>query len=280
MGWSSQIPWKDEFGYTSSDLASEPCYEEWNTDIAIHPVRVPSGVGVARLQLSSPYGLSGVVTSAPGGPNDCPQPVPSAHFRSGVDYRNKWTAVTDFYAKAAYQDRGAHNAIFIRVHNDRRYWDPDIEPDGGWRKETTRFGCFLRGEPRTGTDPGQGCLQLYGDKIRSNPNDKLEQSQFKDFFELSEDPFDHPNDKYRVQIIEEQKLSVLRGWEGRWVGEIWNLTRDRRIGRSSVMTELALKNDHRMVIPGLDESRLSFALGPGTGGRCDVDFVATNYWQY
>ncbi len=187
----------------------------------------------------------------------------------------------DFFLAVRYQDDGNHSPVFIRVHNDRCYWYPD---EGEEKNGTTRFGCFLRGRRRVDhEDPdqsGQGCLQLFGDKIRSNPNDKLEQAEYRDFFELTEDPFTRPNDKYRVQIIEEQKLSILRGWEGRWVGEIWNLTRKRRIGRSEVATQLMLRNDYRMIIPDLENSRLAFALGPGTGGRCDMDLVATNYWDF
>lgn len=266
MGWNSKPHWKGDFTRDTMDLAGRECYEDWNTDIEKHRVEVRNGV--ARLKLSTPYGLSGVVTNRS---LYCKSPVPSSKFKTSTDYRNKWTAVADFYTKEAYDDEGCHNAVFIRVHNNRTYRDPETGND---KKGATRFGCFLRGEPLGGK---QGCLQLFGDKSGTDP---LEQGEYRQFFLLSEDPFDHPDDKYRVQIIEDEYRHPSTGWTLRWIGEIWNLSQDRRIGQSQRVTETTLKDDHSIVIPKLRDSQLAFALGPGVGGRCDVDLVATNYWRY
>ena len=126
----------------------------------------------------------------------------------------------------------------------------------------------------------QGAIQLDGDQASGNPKCPLKKKRYRRFFELDENLFDNPGNVYRSQITEEEGLYILFG-EGvpRWQAEIFNLTQGERIGYSDKVSGKVLAGQG-MTNSRLGESRLAIGSGPGTAGRVDATFVATNYWIY
>ena len=200
MGWNSDPDWAERFSTTTQNLTTYEDWGEWHTDSLVYPA-VVSTVGKCKLAVGPSKGISGAVTHH--------SHVPRLHFNEGVNRRNKWRATMDFDPKIRYSPYYGHAATFMRVHNDRRYWNPD---EGEWYDRTTRFGCFVRGR-REGSVL-QGAIRLDGDKQRSNPNEKLEKKRVLVRFGLSEDPFSNTTgDIYRVEIIEEELyLPPLQEW--------------------------------------------------------------------
>lgn len=185
----------------------------------------------------------------------------------------------DYHAKVEYDPIGAHAGVFMRVHNNRQYWDTDADPPQ-CLNETTRFGCYMSGGPSD--EEFQGAIQLDGDQASGNPKCPLKKKRYLRFFELDENPFDNPGNVYRIQITEEEELNILSGeWVPQWQAEIYNLSAQGspRIGHSDVVTAKVLEAKG-MTIPRLSGSRLAIGSGPGTAGRVDATFVATNYWIY
>lgn len=267
MGWNSQQHWEEKFGVTTQNLTSYRAWDEWHTDSRVYPA-VVERKGRCQLALVSPEGISGAVSHE--------SHVPRSHFNQGVNRRNKWRATMDFDPRVRYKPRHGHAAIFMRVHNDRTYWDP---MKGKWSKGATRFGCFVRGEREESAL--QGAIQLDGDKQRSNPNEKLEAKRELVRFGLSEDPFSNTSgDIYRVEIIEEELyIPPRQEWVTQWQAKVYNLKNGDEIGESVVRTELYLEQQG-MVIPSLDHSKLAIGSGPAHQGRVDATLIATNYWIY
>ena len=50
-----------------------------------------------------------------------------------------------------------------------------------------------------------------------------------------------------MQIIEDEYRDPSTGWTLRWIGEIWNLSQELRIGQSQRVTETTLKNSYSIV---------------------------------
>ncbi len=159
------------------------------------------------------------------------------------------------------QEENAHAAVFIRVQPDR-IWDG--------HPNQTRFGCYINGLDRT----QQGVLQFTSDDTSDPSSMKRKLSAFN----LSEDPFDNPTQKYRVQIIEEEKLDSGT-WKLQWGAEVWNRNTNTKIGEEKWVTEDDLAAA-KVAIPELSGSRFAMGLGPGTDGTIVTVFVSTNYWHF
>lgn len=262
-GWN--VYWSNGLNGSAPNLFATDGWKPWRVDpskVFITPS--PLSGGKCKMYLiDTPSGYSDVV--AGGYTQD--QPInPSSEFNGEGYYRNRWTAVMDFYPTerpvphVTYGD--AHAAVFIRVQPDKEW---NGQPD------QTRFGCYINGLDQT----NQGALQFTGDHV-DDPNAKA-QALYP--FNLNQDPFDNPTEKYRVQIVEEEWLSPLSGWTLQWGAEVWNLTSNTKIGERKWITEntLALR---KVAIPALAGSRFAMGLGPGTDGTVNVDFVGTSYWYF
>lgn len=268
MGWRSPN-WSDDFSKRNTNLANRSGWDDWNTELPINAGVV--GGGVAKLINVDPPGgdggdedqtVSGAVTS------ESRVPV----LDTSPNERNKWTVVADFYAKTRYKPLWGHIGIFLRVH-DRDYRKPG-ETDT--HRDQTRFGCFVRGD-ETGNTP-QAALQFHGDKASDPDYSK----RYIRRFDLDEDPFDHPNTKYRIQIIEEEWLSPLTGWTHRWKGEVWKNPGAKnavRIGHYHSISENVL-SDRDIAIPPLSGSKIALGSGPARAGEVHVDFVGNAGWDY
>lgn len=197
-------------------------------------------------------------------------PIDPSLFNGEGYYRNRWTAVMDFYPTerpSPHTDEDdAHAGVFLRVQPDRT-WDG--------HPNQTRFGCYINGLDQT----NQGVLQFTSD----DADDPSTEKRVLFAFNLSEDPFDNPTQKYRVKIIEEEWLSVLSGWTLQWGSEVWNQTSNTKIGERKWITENTL-NIRKVVVPALSGSRFAMGLGPSSrpnaDGTVNVDFVGTYYWHF
>lgn len=257
MGW---IPkWQDEFKVDTANLMETDDWMNWRTTVPITPT--PVSGGKAQMSLIDPGGGPQDLSIGGGVTSESHVPSPS-EFDSTTGYRNKWTAVLDFYPVDALTPLGAHVAIFLRVNPTE--WDNS--------PNQTRFGCYINARDRV----RQGALQFTGDLMGSP--DTGDTAEF--FFDLSEDPFDNPTEKYRVQIVEEEFLSPFTGWTLEWHAEVWNLSKDIRIGWRDKITENVLKDNFKIAIPKLIDSKCAMGLGPGKSGQVDATQAATAYWKY
>ena len=265
-GWN--VYWSSELTGTASNLFATTGWNPWRTDTsAVYLTPSPLSEGKCRMYLENPP--SGYSQVAAGGYTDNVPIDPSLFNGEGL-YRNRWTAVMDFYPTerpvphANYDN--AHAGVFLRVQPNRTW---DGHPD------QTRFGCYINGLDQA----DQGVLQFTSDDA-DDPNMKA-QELFP--FDLSEDPFANPTQKYRVQIIEEEWLSPLSGWTLQWGSEVWNRTSNTKIGERKWITENTLET-RNVVVPDLSGSRFAMGLGPSPTGNADgtvnVDFVGTSYWHF
>ena len=198
--------------------------------------------------------------------------VPSStefHQNEAGTKRNRWTAVSDFYAKERFEDQEAHHAIFLRVNERTWHKGKDRIPT------QTRFGCYIHGRLKT----KQGYLQLTSNK----PGARNTKAQKLIHFNLKEDPFAHPDRWYRVQIHEEQRYEDDK-WVTYWMAEVWRLAQGnlavRQLGDSGWESEVTIKNSYGVDIPELSGSKIMIGAGPGTAGTVQVSRVATNHWTY
>ena len=261
-GWNAY--WSDHLIDPFENLFATAPWRPWRTDTANTYITPSPGLGESCiLYLEDPP--SGYNTVIAGGYTQTLPINPSSEFNGDANYRNRWMAVMDFYPterpfpRSTYRD--AHAAVFLRV-NPNRVWDG--------HPNQTRFGCYINGLDQI----NQGVLQFTGDRTDDPSTMKRELSPFN----LSEDPFDNPNQKYRLQIIEEEKL-VSGTWKLQWGAEIWNQGTNTKIGERKWITEddLAAAN---VSIPELSGSRFAMGLGPGTDGTVNVNFIGTSYWQF
>lgn len=265
MGWNAD--WIEGFSGINSNLAKRPGWQDWNTELHIN-AGVVNG-GVAKLINVDPPGgdggdedqsVSGAVTSV--------SRIPT--FDSTSNHRNRWTVVADFYPKVRHNPNHGHVGIFLRARN-RTY---KVSGSSGTYRDMTRFGCFIR----TGTNVPQAALQFDGDKL-SNTKYK---ARFIQRFSLSENPFDHPNTKYRIQIIEEEYMIPIYGWKLRWIGEVWKRPGESnavKIGEYNYINEVRLE-DENVKVPSLSGSRIALGSGPARAGEVHIDQVANAGWEY
>lgn len=264
MGWISD--WEDEFGGYNANLADRPGWNDWRTTLYIPPTVVDGGKAEIRnVEAPSQYSDR---RSVAGGVTDTAR-VPQ--FGPGAGgYRHKWCAVVDFYGKARYVPTYGHIAVFIRVHD--RTW--------GGTPDQTRFGCFVRGD--TSMTEGltnsplvpQAAIEFVGDKIEGSGG-----QQWVQRFALDEDPFDNPNTKYQVKIIEEEWNSPITGWTPQWTAEVWNLDDETRIGHLGPYTKYSLRLQN-IETPPLSGSKIAMGSGPATAGSIDATRCANAKWQY
>ncbi len=282
MGWQSSPPWIENFGSgTESPLRSDDNWERIRSGGPLGSVTVSDGKATLAPhdpKKKPPNHRSSVGCTTVTSDENTPVPTDEEFSENSAGTRkNKWTAVSDFYATERFTDpdRGGHHAIFIRVHD--RTWDG--------HPNQTRFGCYINGDPPANpnhpTNPNgyQGCLQFTGDKNVGSGEQKKEI-----FFDLNEDPFDHLGTWYRVQILEEQRKHGSN-WRLYWKAEVWKLAPQDKgqgtlLGDSPWVNENTVKNSYDIKIPSLSGSEVMFAAGPSKDGEVQVSRVATNHWNY
>lgn len=267
-GWN--VHWSSELSGSDSNLFATSGWRPWRTDtssVYITPSPLFSGTCIIYIE-DAPSGYDTVIA---GGYTHGLPINPSSQFNGDSSYRNRWTAVMDFYPTerpVPHDDEDdAHAGVFIRVQPNRTW---------AGHPNQTRFGCFINGLSQT----DQGVLQFTGDRI----GDSGEMERKLSPFDLSEDPFSNPNQKCRLQIIEEEKL-VSGSWKLQWGAEVWNLsaTPDDKIGELKWVTadDLSAAN---VAVPALSGSRFAMGLGPAPATNADgtvtVDHVATSYWYF
>lgn len=265
-GWN--VKWLEEFTTTADDLVDD--YSDWNswrTDTQkVLVTTVPVASGKAYIELEDPrpdldWSIGGAVTS---GSVDV---VPDEEFDADTYQRNRWTAVSDFQAASSTNPAGAHSAVFIRVNDTE--WE-EVE-------DQTRFGAIVfGGNVSAGNCSNEPCgaLQFTGES-----GDTVLWT-----FELDELPASNPTHLYRVQIHEREYLHPLNWtWELQWMAEVWDLSEEpfQLIGASvDWIWEYTVENVWGIEIPGLEDSKLAFGLGPGWDGDQTVERTGTAYWIY
>ena len=262
-GWN--VYWSNELNGSASNLFATSSWRPWRTntsDVYITPS--PLSGGKCKMYLESPP--SGKSTVIAGGYTYGLSINPSSMFNGEGSYRNRWTAIVDFYPTERPFPRSnvadAHVAVFIRVQPNRTW---------AGHPNQTRFGCFINGKI---SNP-RAALQFTGDRV----GDSSTMARKLSSFDLSEDPFGNLTQKYRIQIIEEEWRSPLSGWTLQWGAEVWNRTTDTKIGEKKWVTANTLGVSN-VAIPALSGSRFAMGLGPGTDGTVNVDSVGTAYWHF
>ncbi len=261
MGWRRRLPWSEIFRTNASDFVTQ--YSTWNPIRTQTPVvTIPISRNLATVELTDPeddvWSIGGAVTAKSKVPT-------SGQFDENDDQteRNLWTATSDFYATERFNGTGGHHGIFLRVNP--KVW--------GGEENQTRFGCYINGKKKT----RQGCLQLTGDRYNGSGKETEER-----FFTLTEDPFEDPDRRCRVQILEKEK-KVNDVYKLHWRAEVHRENSDgtwTRIGYYDWVNEDTVRNSYNVDIPTLSGSKIMFGVGPARAGTVKIDRIATNYWTY
>ena len=326
-GWNKKF--EEPFDTNVDDLVTAANYSwsPWRTDtnrIHLPPMPVMGATmtmdGELIMSISEPpmpkkNTAAGTVTDS------SVEVVPAECFDEATVFprrKDRWSASSDFYAKADTKAGPAHAAVFLRVR-DRSWGDPPV-PD------QTRFGTFVYGRNIAAgcCNTWCGALQLTGDDIYAPdyPADSSAEGKKRAklkllLFRVEESTasqteggteegseseqcggtnllWDDPDTLYQLRIIEEKKHTYLFDFVLYWKAEVWKIptTGDRiLVGERDWTSEWEIRILHGIEIPDLVGSKLAIGLGPLPREtkmgeppygpvQINVDRVRTDYWIY
>jgi hypothetical protein len=239
----------------------------------LNPIPVQSGL--AQLRLFDHQGTDWMVAAAK--TTTRMDVVPDQEFDSQGTYpgaeRNRWVGVMDFYPKVGSGWDHTHTGVLIRV-NDRNWDSQDPSDDNQTRFGTTVYNGLV-GACTSG--PGCGALQVTGDKVGTGGS----QGKTRVLnFNLSQDPWENMNDRFRAQIVEREWFHPLSFvWEPWWRAEVLN-DQGNLLGYYGWLGEWTIENIMGIEVPELNGSKLLFALSEKEQGGVDADLTGTAYWIY